>query len=62
MRLQDLKVGSKFQMKGLTVSGEKTLPLCELISYNGFNKYVVESEGSLILLDGDREVYNVVNK
>jgi hypothetical protein len=60
MVLQDLKVGSKFQMKGLTVSGEETLPLCELISYNGMNKYVVESDGCMILLDGDSKVYNVV--
>ena len=62
MVLQDLKVGNKFQMEGLTVSGEKTLPLCELISYNGMNKYVVESDGCMILLDGDSKVYNVVNQ
>ena len=62
MVLQDLKVGNKFQMEGLTVSGKKTLPLCELIGYNGMNKYIVESDGCTILLDGDSKVYNVVNE
>ena len=60
MVLQDLKAGDKFQMEGLTVSGEKTLPLCKLISYNGMNKYVVESDGCRLLLDGGSRVYNVV--
>jgi hypothetical protein len=62
MVLQDLKVGSKFQMEGLTVSGKRILSLCELISYNGMNKYIVESDGCMLLLDGDSKVYNVVNK
>ena len=60
MVLQDLKVGSKFQMEGLTVNGEKTLSSCELIRYNGMNKYVVESDGCSLLLDGDSKVYNVI--
>ena len=60
MVLQDLKVGDRFQMEGLTVSGDKTLPSCELIRYNGMNKYVVESDGCSLLLDGDSKVYNVI--
>ena len=58
--LQDLKAGDKFYMKGLTINGEKTLPSCELIRYNGMNKYVVESDGCSLLLDGDSKVYNVI--
>ena len=60
MVLQDLKVGSKFQMEGLTVNGEKTFSSCELIRYNGMNQYVVESNGCSLLLDGDSKVYNVI--
>jgi len=60
MVLQDLKVGDKFQMDGLSVSGKTTKVKCELIQYGGMNKYVVSCQGITILVDGDSKVYNVI--
>lgn len=62
MVLQDLKVGDKFQMDGLSVSGKTTKVKCELIQYGGMNKYVVSCQGITILVDGDSKVYNVIKE
>lgn len=42
MQIQDLKVGDKFKMNGLSVSGKPVKVKCELIQYNGMNKYVIK--------------------
>ena len=56
MQLQDLKVGDKFKMKGLSVNGKETLTTCELVGYNGMNKYIVLNEGITLLLEGSTQV------
>lgn len=53
VKLSSLKVGDTFLDKGLTVSGKEVITQCELIGYNGMNKYIVENDGILILQDGD---------
>lgn len=57
MQVQDLKVGDKFKMRGLSVSGKSTKVKCELIQYNGMNKYVVDCQGITILVDGTNEIF-----
>jgi hypothetical protein len=57
MKVQDLKVGDKFKMNGLTVSGKQTKVKCEMIRYNGMDKYVVVCQGISILVDGNDEVF-----
>ena len=54
--IKDLKAGSKFQMEGLTVNGDRVQCDATLIRYNGMDKYVVESDGITILYDGDQEI------
>ena len=53
MKIKDLKVGSYFQMKGIDVDGKQVSLDCTLRSYNGKNKYSVESDGITIQYDGD---------
>ena len=56
MVLQGLKVGSKFQMEGLDTNGDTVQCDATLRSYQGMNKYVVESDGITILYDGEQEI------
>lgn len=55
-QIKDLKVGSIFQMKGLNMDGKIVHVDCTLRAYNGMNKYVVESDGISLLLDGEGTV------
>ena len=55
-QVKDLKVGSMFQMEGLDTDGKTVHADCTLRAYNGMNKYVVESDGISLLLDGEDKV------
>ena len=59
MKIQDLKVGNIFQMEGLDTDGNTVQCDATLISYQGMNKYVVESDGITILYDGEDKVTKV---
>lgn len=56
MKIQDLKVGDKFQMEGLNTNGDTVQRDATLIAYHGMNKYVVDSDGITILYDGDDKI------
>ena len=57
--IKDLKVGSKFQMEGLDTNGDSVQCDATLRSYQGMDKYVVESDSITILYDGDQEITKV---
>ena len=57
MKVQDLKAGDKFKMNGLSISGKQTKAKCEMIRYNGMDKYIVVCQGISILVDGTDEVF-----
>ena len=59
MKIQDLKVGNTFQMEGLDTEGNIVQADATLLSYNGMNKYVVESDGITLLLDGEDNITKV---
>ena len=59
MKIQDLKVGNIFQMEGLDTDGNTVQADATLLSYNGMNKYVVESDGITLLLDGEDNITKV---
>jgi len=59
MKIQDLKVGNIFQMEGLDTEGNTVQADATLLSYNGMNKYVVESDGITLLLDGEDNITKV---
>lgn len=61
IQIKDLKVGTLFQMEGLDTDGNKVQANATLRSYNGMNKYVVESDGITILYDGDEVVTKVLS-
>ena len=56
MQVQDLKVGDQFKMLGLSMDCHQVQVKCKLIQYNGMNKYVIESEGIRILVDGTDQI------
>mgnify|MGYP006883160970 CR=1 FL=1 len=59
MKIQDLKVGNIFQMEGLDTDGNTVQADATLLSYNGMNKYVVESDGITLLLDDEDNITKV---
>ena len=59
IKIKDLKVGQIFQMEGLNVNGETVYADATLRAYNGMGKYVVESDGTTILYDGEDVVKKV---
>jgi hypothetical protein len=61
IQIKDLKVGTLFQMEGLDHQGNKVQANATLRSYNGMNKYVVESDGITILYDGNETVTKVLS-
>ena len=61
IQIKDLKVGTLFQMEGLDTDGNKIQANATLRSYNGMNRYVVESDGITILYDGDEVVTKVLS-
>ena len=40
---------------------KKKLDKAKLISYNGMNKYVIESDGITVLSDGDDNAYSIID-
>ena len=61
IQIKDLKVGTLFQMEGLDTQGNRVQANATLRSYNGMNKYVVESDGITILYDGNETVTKVLS-
>ena len=59
MTIQDLKVGDIFQMEGLDINGNIVQCDATLRSYQGMNKYVVESDGITIKMDGEETVTKI---
>ena len=59
MMIKDLRVGDIFQMEGLNTNGDTVQCDATLISYQGMNKYIVESDGITILYDGEKEITKV---
>jgi len=57
--IKDLRVGDTFQMEGLNTNGDTVQCDATLISYQGMNKYIVESDGITILYDGEQEITKV---
>ena len=56
MKIQDLKVGDKFQMEGLNTNGDSVQCDATLIAYHGMNKYVIDSDGITILYEGEQVI------
>ena len=56
MKIEDLKVGDKFQMEGLNTNGDTVQCDATLIAYHGMNKYVVDSDGITILYHGEQVI------
>ena len=61
IQIKDLKVGTLFQMEGLDTDGNSVQANATLRSYNGMNRYVVESDGITILYDGNETVTKVLS-
>ena len=61
IQIKDLKVGTLFQMEGLDTNGNTVQANATLRSYNGMNRYVVESDGITILYDGNEVVTKVLS-
>ena len=61
IQIKDLKVGTLFQMEGLDTDGNTVQANATLRSYNGMNRYVVESDGITILYDGNEVVTKVLS-
>lgn len=61
IQIKDLKVGTLFQMEGLDTQGNRVQANATLRSYNGMNRYVVESDGITILYDGNETVTKVLS-
>ena len=61
IQIKDLKVGTLFQMEGLDTDGNRVQANATLRSYNGMNRYVVESDGITILYDGNEVVTKVLS-
>jgi len=59
MKVSDLKVGDEFISEKLNVGNKQTI--CTLISYQGMNNYVIDTDGCLLLANGDDEV-ELINK
>ncbi len=59
MQIKDLKIGTIFQIEGLDMNGNTVQCDATLRSYQGMNKYVVESDGITILYDGEDVVTKV---
>ena len=61
IQIKDLKVGTLFQMEGLDTNGNTVQANATLRSYNGMNRYVVESDGITILYNGNEVVTKVLS-
>ena len=62
MKVSDFKVGDKFYMNGYTlIEGKKIKILCQLISYEGNNQYMVATKWRWETVDGKDEVFKIKN-
>jgi hypothetical protein len=60
-KVSDFKVGDEFMVDGLAPNGELVKTKAKLISYNGMNKYVVESDGITVLTEGNDSAYPIID-
>ena len=58
MKIKDLKIGTIFQMEGLDMNGN-TVQADATLRTKFQDKYVVESDGITIKLDGEEKVTKV---
>jgi len=56
MKVQDLKEGDIVNMDPNNINGDIVLITGKLIRYNGMNKYLMEVEGTDMLIDGETTV------
>ena len=56
MKVQDLKIGDIVNMDPNDINGDIVLITGKLIRYNGMNKYLMEVEGTDMLIDGETTV------
>lgn len=56
MTIKDLKVNEVFYMGGIAPSGKVTESPAKLIRYEGMNKYIIETGGITMLVDGDDKI------
>ena len=59
-KISDFKVGDEFMVDGLAPNGEFVKTKCTLIEYRGMNQYVIESDGIMVLSDGDDNAYPII--
>lgn len=59
-KISNFKVGDEFMVDGLAPNGDFVKTKAKLISYNGMNKYVIESDGIMVLSDGDDNAYPII--
>ena len=60
-KISNFKVGDEFMVDGLAPNGDFVKTKAKLISYNGMNKYVIESDGITVLSDGDENAYSIID-
>ena len=60
-KIENFKVGDEFMVDGLAPNGDFVKTKAKLISYNGMNKYVIESDGIMVLSDGNDNAYPIID-
>ena len=60
-KISNFKVGDELMVDGLAPNGDFVKTKAKLISYNGMNKYVIESGGITVLSDGDDNAYSIID-
>lgn len=60
-KISNFKVGDEFMVDGLAPNGDFVKTKAKLISYNGMNKYVIESDGIMVLSDGNDNAYPIID-
>ena len=60
-KISDFKVGDEFMVDGLSQNGDFVKSKAKLVSYNGMNKYVIESDGIMVLSDGNDNAYPIID-
>lgn len=60
MTISNLKAGQEFLMEGLDVNGNLVTSPAKLISYNGMNKYIIDTDGITMLVDGDDKIEGII--
>ena len=60
-KIENFKVGDEFMVDGLAPNGDFVKTKAKLISYNGMNKYIIESDGITVLSDGNDNAYEIID-